>query len=267
MIVSMRPQLGDGFSWTERAVAPALVCRPLEQYADHLFTTRSWPLGAADTDPASGARAWADVAAALDVSPGDLRRARQVHGSSVVIVRPDSPRESGALPDADILITSDRTFVLAVQAADCVPLLMADTRLGCVAAAHAGWRGLAAGVPRVAVRAMTDQFGSRPADLVIALVPSISAARYEVGEDVRRAFETAGFADRIAHWFPRQTRPGHWLFDGWQAASDQLAMAGADAAKLHSIGLCTYSNADVCCSYRRDGCAAGRMAAAIRVRG
>jgi hypothetical protein len=120
-------------------------------------------------------------------------------------------------------------------------------------------------VPRVAVSAMTEHFGSRPGDLVIALGPSISAARYEVGEDVRRAFETGGFADWIPQWFPEQTRPGHWLFDGWQAARDQLVVAGADASKIHCSGLCTFTNADVCCSYRRDGRAAGRMAAAIRV--
>jgi hypothetical protein len=262
----MRPQLGDGFSWTERGIAPALVCRALEAHADHLFTTRAWPLGVAETDPGAAARAWADVAAAFDVPPGDLRRARQVHGSSVVVVGSDVPRESDVLPDADILITADRAFVLAVQAADCVPLLIADSRAGGVAAAHAGWRGLAAGVPRVAVRALTGHFGSRPGDLVIALGPSISAARYEVGEDVRRAFESAGYADRIPHWFPAQTRPGHWLFDGWQAARDQLVMAGADAARIHASGLCSYTHADVCCSYRRDGRAAGRMAAAIRVR-
>ena len=100
---------------------------------------------------------WSDVAAALGVAPADLRRVRQVHGSSVVVVRASDPRSPAALSEADIIMTDDPTIGIAIQTADCVPLLMADARTGAVAAAHAGWRGLAAGVPGVAVG------GARPA--------------------------------------------------------------------------------------------------------
>jgi YfiH family protein len=265
----MRPQLRDGFAWIE-ASGPSeasgqrlLLCRPLNQVARHLFTTREWALGVAQPEP-DLASAWGEVAEALGVPPDRLVRMRQVHGASVVV------HHAGQTPavaaEADIIMTDDPSTAIAIQTADCVPLLMADARTGVVAAAHAGWRGLAAGVPSVAVDALARSFDVHPADLVVAMGPSISAACYEVGLDVRRTFESTPFADRLDAWFPKMTRPGHWLFDGWQAARDQLVGAGVHVDAIHSSELCTFTNADTCCSYRRDGKAAGRMAAAIRVR-
>ena len=167
------------------------------------------------------------------------------------------------LPQADIILTDDQALAVAIQTADCVPLLIADARTGAVAAAHAGWRGLAAGVPRVAVAALARHFDARPADLVVAVGPSISAACYEVGLEVREQF-AATHTDRLDEWFPKETRAGHWLFDGWRAARDQLLRSGLDDRNIHSSGLCTFTNAELC-SYRRDGRGAGRMAAAVRV--
>jgi hypothetical protein len=166
---------------------------------------------------------------------------------------------------ADILASDDRDAALAIQTADCVPILLADTRSGAVAAAHAGWRGLAARVPATAVGALATSFGSRAADLVAAIGPSISAERYEVGRDVRERFDAAGFErDRLAAWFPTVTRDDHWLFDGWQSARDQLEAAGVPAAAIHVAQLCTATYPDLFCSYRRDGTQAGRMAAVVR---
>lgn len=166
--------------------------------------------------------------------------------------------------EADILVTGDRDAAVAIQTADCVPLLVADERTGAVAAAHAGWRGLAARVPQVAVAAMADAFGSRPADLLVAVGPSISAERYEVDRQVRDRFEAAGFGqERLRAWFPAETRPDHWLFDGWQSARDQLEAVGVPAERLYVAQLCTATHPDLLCSYRRDGKRAGRMAAAI----
>ncbi len=260
----MKPQPSGGFEWVQGAGGLALVCRALQPYAGHLFTTRAWALGsraqARDED-------WQAVAAALDVEPARLARMHQVHGAAVVVRRAgDTPRSAGdPLPDADILISDDPSLALAIQTADCVPLLIADRVSGAVAAAHAGWRGLAAGVPGVAVAALARELGSTPADLIAAIGPSISAERYEVGEDVRARFLAGGFsAGEIARWFRPGARPGHWLFDGWQAASDQLASAGLDAAQIHSSGLCTATYPDLFCSYRRDGAGAGRIAAAVR---
>jgi purine-nucleoside/S-methyl-5'-thioadenosine phosphorylase / adenosine deaminase len=259
----MKPQPSDGFEWVQAAGGPALVCAALRPLADHLFTTREWPLGsrqeAADQD-------WQAVAASLGVDTDHLVRVHQVHGASVVVGRAGAgPAPPAARPDADILVSDDRSLVLAVQTADCVPLLIADRVTGAVAAAHAGWRGLAAGVPGVTVAALAREFGSRPADLVAAVGPSICAARYEVGADVRERFSAAGFpSSQLERWLLPGHRPAHWQFDGWRSAQDQLEAAGLAAGHVHVAAMCTASYPDVFCSYRRDGKGAGRIAGAIR---
>ena len=94
--------------------------------------------------------------------------------------------------DADILVASGHQVVAAIQTADCVPVLIADTRTGAVAAAHAGWRGLAQRVPLAAVEAMVNGFATRESQLIAAIGPSIGACCYEVGGEVRDRFAAAG---------------------------------------------------------------------------
>ncbi|MDO8794255.1 MAG: peptidoglycan editing factor PgeF [Vicinamibacterales bacterium] len=206
-------------------------------------------------------------------------RAHQVHGADLLIRRAGDPLRA-ALADADIIVSNDPTVAIAIQVADCVPILIADRRTGAVAAAHAGWRGLAAGVPRVTVEALAHEFGSRPADLIAAAGPSIGACCYEVGPDVRRRFEEARWPESTtSRWFftrPQPTmgnpsmaglrtepRPGHWYFDSGRATSDQLESAGVPRDQIFVAELCTASHPRALCSYRRDGAAAGRIAGAI----
>jgi len=264
MMGDVLPKPNDAFAWVQATAGPALVCGALEPYAAHLFTTRAWPLGTAVDG--NRAAAWGDVAAALGADGAHLVRLHQVHGASFIArKRGDVARKE--LADGDIVVSDDPSLVLAIQTADCVPLLIADSRTGAVAAAHAGWRGLAAGVPRVAVGALADTFGSRPSDLIVAIGPSISAPKYEVDDVVRAAFAAAGHADaQLGRWFIAGERPAHWQFDGWASARDQLETAGVPSAQIHLSGLCTASHPDILPSYRRDGKAAGRIAAAIRAR-
>ncbi len=272
----MRPQPDDGFMWVQAPGGPALVCRALEPVAAHLFTTREWHLGS--TPAGHRDDGWRDVAAAMGVASHCLSRAHQVHGATV-IVQPG--RDEAPVPEGDVIIGIDAAFALAIQMADCVPLLVADRRTGAVAAAHAGWRGMAARVPHLTVAALGRQFGSRPEDLIAAIGPSIGACCYEVGADVRGAFATAGFGDRdLDRWFtaapqPSETNPSmpglsqtrrsdHWFFDGWAATRHQLEHAGVPVSQIHVASVCSASHPQTFCSYRRDGRAAGRMAAAIR---
>jgi polyphenol oxidase len=266
MMEAMLPKPSDGFEWVQATPGPALVCRALEPDAANFFTTRPWPLGTGADDRGTG---WADVARTAGVEPGALVRAHLVHGANVVVRRSgDRIDHAGApLAQADVIVSDDPSLVLAVQTADCVPLLLVDRRSGVVAAAHAGWRGLAAGVPGVAVKRLTSEFGSRPGDLAAAIGPSISAEKYEVDEAVRRGFEINAFSEaQLRAWFLPGVRAGHWQFDGWAAARDQLRAAGVPANRISIAGLCTASHPALLCSYRRDGKAAGRMAAAIRAR-
>ena len=269
------PPPDAAFEWRDTAFGPALVCLPLEEDAPHLFTTRAWPLGHAGADR----RVWADVAVALGASMAELVRLQQVHRAGIVVADRLPRAAQDALPVGDIVLSRDAGRVIAVQGADCVPLLIADRRLGVVAAAHAGWRGLAQGVPRVAVQAMVETYGSTPADLVVATGPSVGACCYEVGPDVQVAFATAGWpVEALNRWFvpaPRvdagnppmpglasEPRPGHAFFDGWACAHEQLRRAGVPAEQLFGSRLCTASHGALC-SYRRDGSVAGRIAGAI----
>ena len=277
------PKPSGGFEWVQLSAGPALVCRPLEPHAAHIFTTRGWQLGSPSAPPDE---AWHELAHAIEVGPSHLVRVRQVHGATTVVRRNGDAAADRGTPraDADIIVSDAGDLALAIQTADCLPLLIADRRTGAVAAAHAGWRGLALSVPVVAVKRLAREFGSRPADLMVAIGPAIGACCYEVGEDVRARFHDAGFdSPRLARWFmsdpasspanlpmpslPATRRPGHWFFDGSQAARDQLESAGVPAGQVFAAGLCTASHGDVFCSYRRDGGgAAGRMAAVVRRR-
>lgn len=276
MMFGMTPQPSDTFEWVQAGGGAALRCRALNGLADHLFTTRAWRLGfpARDVD----GEGWGEVAAAMAVDPADLARLHQVHGASAIVV------DRGARapwPPADIHATGDASVALAVQTADCLPILLADPRTGAVCAAHAGWRGLAARVPEVAVGALARQFGARPSDLIVAIGPAIGACCYEVGLDVRDAFRAAAFGDAaLARWFYDEPQPtainptlpslsgpprrDHWFFDGVAAARHQLEQARVPPDHIHVAALCTASHPALFCSYRRDGTPAGRMAGAIR---
>lgn len=269
------PVPNPAFEWQQSAFGPALVCRPLAVHVSHVFTTRYWALGSRKAMDDESAR-WAEVAEAIGVSSDRLTHMIQVHGADAVEALPGLPPQR-----ADIVVGGGGIDVgLAVQAADCVPLLLFDPQTGAAAAVHAGWRGLAAGVPGRAVDALARTYNARADDLIAAVGPSIGACCYEVGEDVRQAFETGGFEAALARWFhasradiggnppfrdlPNRARDGHWYFDGWQCLRDQLETAGVRGENIFSPELCTASHA-VFCSYRRDGAPAGRLAGALRV--
>jgi polyphenol oxidase len=271
------PQPNDSFRWVQAGALPALVCRALEPFAAHLYTTRAWALGT--QSGADDRAAWAEIARPMGVDAVRLVHVRQVHGADIVIRRAGDARSD--YPPADIIVSNDPSVALAIQAADCVPLLLADRRNGAVAAVHAGWRGLAVSVPRAAVDALVREFGSHPVDLVAAVGPSIGACCYEVGVDVRRRFDDGEFSrEMAAGWFfpqaqptadnpsmpglPHVARADHWYFDSGTAACDGLALAGVPRDQIFAAGLCTASHPGIWCSYRRDGAGAGRGAAVIR---
>jgi YfiH family protein len=268
------PEPGAAFTWVRLPAGWGLVCRPLEPLARHVFTSKSWLLALA-----LEADGWQQVAEAVGTDPARLLRVRQVHGANVLVHLP--ARSPAPAVPADIIVGDDASMALAIQTADCVPLLIGDRRTGAVAAAHAGWRGTALRVAAVAVNAMTTELGSRPSDLVAAIGPSIGPCCYQVGAEVREHFGHAGFdAGELARWFATdpshlpanppmvglsgRLTPGGPFLDLWAATRDQLAEAGVPRDSIFAAELCTASHGGVFCSYRRDGKAAGRLAAAIR---
>ena len=270
--------LSGGFEWIRAPWGPALRCRPLQQHADHCFTTRQPVLPAGGLTPGDG---WHRIALAFGVPARSVVRMHQVHGTHTVVVR-----RGDSLPDSwgtsDAAVADHPGVALSVKMADCAPILLADTRTGAVGAAHAGWRGTAAGVAGAVVQAMASAFGSQPADLVAAIGPSIGPCCYRVGQDVRAVFDAdRRWAWQVNRWFsstpigtPAHGVPGapppngapSLFLDTWAANADQLSAAGIPASAVHVSRLCTSCHRDVFHSYRVEGSRAGRMAGIIRRR-
>jgi YfiH family protein len=183
--------------------------------------------------------------------PGEPLWLNQVHGATVL--RSDDPAFGGDPPDADASISCKANDVIAVKTADCLPVLLCTSAGDEIAAAHCGWRGLAAGVLSNTVAAMTGQ----PADLIAWLGPAISQAAYEVGDDVREAF-VATDAAAAARFEPNDR--GRWQADLYGLARLQLSTAGV--SQIYGGGFCTFADADRFFSYRRDG-TTGRMVSYI----
>lgn len=276
-------------------------CQPLDAIARHFFTARELRLRGDDEETA---QEWGSVAREMGVRPEALRRMRQVHGCAVVAVHagdppgPGAPRVDGppgapqasppagaqasarASPQADGIVSVDPDVALAVQVADCVPLLMADRRTGAVAATHAGWRGAAANIAGAAVRHLVERFAVHPHDLVAAIGPSIGPCCYQVGPDVKAAFlqragalrdvEATAAPPQVDTWFrpdPADPRGDRLKLDMWQANHDQLVAAGLLPERIHVARLCTASHVDRFHSYRVEGASAGRLLGVIRSRG
>lgn len=177
---------------------------------------------------------------------------RQVHGTEVA--RFDRMAADAEIePEADAAVTSEPGAVLAILTADCLPVVFASDDGGEIAAAHAGWRGLAAGVLERTVEAMRT-----PASRILAWMgPAAGPQAYEIGEEVFEAFVSA---DRGAESAFAATRPGHWHVDLYALARRRLRAAGVE--RIHGGGLCTISDPERFYSHRRDR-RTGRMATLV----
>lgn len=171
----------------------------------------------------------------------------QVHGTDVV-----DAAVANSTPDADASFTRRAGSACVVMTADCLPVLFCDRDGSVVAAAHAGWRGLAGGVLEATIAAMACD----ASHLMAWLGPAIGPESFEVGDDVYAAF--TGLQPAAAHAFER--RGDKWLADIYELARLRLAAAGVTA--VSGGGYCTYRDSARFFSYRRDG-VTGRMAASI----
>lgn len=180
--------------------------------------------------------------------PAEPSWLQQVHGPSVV-----PARVSGAPMEADASFRMGPGAVCAVLTADCLPVLLCDRDGTRVAAAHAGWRGLAAGVLEAAVDALQVP-GAR---LLAWLGPAIGPENFEVGDEVRARFVAHDPAAATAF---RPSPAGRWLADLYTLARQRLAERGV--TEVYGGGLCTFSDRRRFYSYRRDG-TTGRMATLI----
>jgi hypothetical protein len=180
---------------------------------------------------------------------------RQVHG--IAVADADAARASGVEPEADAAVAREAGTVCAVLVADCMPVFFADEAGSVVAVAHAGWRGLSAGV----LDATLDAMRVPAASVVAWLGPAIGARVYEVGDEVRAAFLAH---DGSAAQAFAPTRPEHWLLDLYAVARQRLAARGVE--RVYGRGFCTFTERERFFSYRRER-ASGRMAAVVWLEG
>lgn len=179
--------------------------------------------------------------------PSEPRWLRQVHGTHVAI----EPIHDE--PEADASVTRSTGVVLAIQTADCLPVLFCSDDGSGIGAAHAGWRGLSAGVLENTLAAMRA-----PRQNIMAwLGPAIAAKSYEVGDEVRDAFLAHDPAAASAF---AATRPGHWLCDLYELARQRLRAVGV--TRIFGGGLDTFTDPRLH-SYRRDGAQSGRMVSLV----
>lgn len=189
-----------------------------------------------------------------DMLPSELQYLNQVHGATVVPI--ETVREAQGRVDADAVTGSRRGDHCAVRTADCLPILFCARDGSEIAAAHGGWRGVRSGI----VEATIDALETPASDLLAWLGPAISQENFEVGEEVREAFVGA---DPGADTCFRPNARGRWQADLYGLARRRLHSLGVRA--VHGGTWCTYRDARLFYSYRRDG-DTGRMVTYIHLK-
>jgi YfiH family protein len=186
---------------------------------------------------------------AVDAAGWTLVTAKQIHSADVRFV--SGLEDARAEPRAgDALTANTPRVLLAVQTADCLPVLIADERSGAFSAAHAGWRGTLAGIVARTVERMQQEYGSRPQDLHAALGPAISAAVFEVGPEVLIGFkERFDYAEELISDM-RTNGKGHLNLN--LANVRQLIDCGVREDRIYDSALCTWLRNDLFFSHRRE---------------
>lgn len=212
--------------------------------------------GEADTESNVAANA-ARLMDAIGAGTSRMVRVRQVHGCAVHACAPAG--HGVPSPEADAVLSDLPSHAACVRTADCVPVLLACTATGAVAAIHAGWRGIVAGVVPRAVAALRERYGADPAAMAAAIGPCIGREVYEVGPEVAAEFARAVGGEHVLPAGP--SRPREHI-DCFGAVRAQLVACGVPARSIDGTELCTVRSPDFF-SFRRDGARSGRMGAVI----
>jgi len=193
-----------------------------------------------------------------------LASLKQIHSIRVVVF--DSPVKSGMIPDgeADALVTNQPNLLLVVRTADCVPVLLVDSKIGAIGAVHAGWRGAVGGIVPRTIQTCVEQFGSDVADLHVAIGPSIGPCCYEVDAPVIEPLH-AGYPD----WqgVLQETSAGKGMLDLKRLLWHQILSSGIPEAQVERMEYCTRCREDLFFSYRREGAVIGTMMSGIMLPG
>ncbi|MFT7824723.1 MAG: peptidoglycan editing factor PgeF [Sulfurimonas sp.] len=184
--------------------------------------------------------------------------AQQTHSDNIRVIDKQESRGWHAIDDAvencDAMITAQKGVVLTILTADCVPVLLFDTKKAVVAAVHAGWRGTRANITGKTVEKMIGTFGSDPQDIVAFIAPSIGRCCYEVGEDVSRHFSDPESYEKTGE---------KSMLDLPLINRKQLLEAGIKAGNIERCGVCTSCESETYFSYRKEPGCSGRFMSMI----
>ena len=215
------------------------------------------------------AKCRAELCRELGIDDKHLVLPRQTHSDRTIII--DSAfmqltveEQQRELYGADAIITDLPRTCIGISTADCIPILLHDTRQDVIAAIHAGWRGTVAGIVTKTIGAMQQSHGCNASDMQAIIAPGISVDAFEVGDEVYDAFEKAGFPmNEIAVRYPTADGGEKWHIDLWEANRHQLLQCGVAENDIELSGICTFTNHHEFFSARRLGINSGRIFSGI----
>ena len=204
------------------------------------------------------------LAKELNLKPKNFAFQQQEHTNNVKVVK---NKHSGkgfyqyteGFANNDAMITAEKNLCLMIMGADCVPVLLFDPEKKVIGAAHAGWRGTVQSIASITVKAMQDEFGCKPENILAGIGPSIGSQNYEVDNTVFDAFSKAFYYCDIL--FTEGRKPGKYQLDLWKANKIQLLKAGLKEESIEVAGICTFENNEEFFSARKGD--KGRFASGI----
>lgn len=208
---------------------------------------------------------WDKLASAFQIPTENFLVLNQVHGDNIFVIKPHGDYYSSheAL-NYDAIVTNRTNLAICIKTADCVPVFIVDPVKKVIAAAHAGWRGSALGISAKVVRLMQNQYGSKPADILAAIGPSIGLCCYEVDATAADAFRKQ--RDSELFLFPGK-RKDKWMLDLVEANRRQLLNCGIPATNIEAAGVCTVCHQEAFFSHRGSGGITGRQINFIMIKG
>lgn len=199
-----------------------------------------------------------DMSNIMEVSEEKVFRAKQVHGTDVLIIDDQSLKDISK-EEKDGFITNHKGIVLATYHADCVPVYFYDTKKDVIGLAHAGWKGTLNNICRSIIEAMMEKFESKTEDIIVAIGPSIGVCCYEIGLDLVNLFSEK---------YPKEKdliieKEGKVYLDLWKVNMINLLKLGIKQENIYHSNTCTSCKVDKLYSYRKENGTKNRMIAAI----
>ncbi|WMM23345.1 peptidoglycan editing factor PgeF [Tissierella sp. MB52-C2] len=220
-----------------------------EKRINHLFSTRiGW-----EQD-----KIFHNLSYVLDIPEEKIYRAKQVHGTDVLIIKDQDNRDI-TVEKVDGLITQEKGIALCTYHADCVPIYFYDNIKEVIGMAHAGWKGTLNNINKVMIENMINEFKSNIKDIKVAIGPSISVECYEIGSDVEKLF-----TDKYPNYLDIIIKKDNSIYlDLWKVNKLNLLSLGIEEKNIFESNFCTGCNLDTLYSYRKENGTKNRMIAAI----